>query len=60
MTFFCNRIFLQGIALGGLFGIIIGSIIAFTLGESSIAVIRKIVQTWFPSRREAPFKYLAQ
>ena len=36
MTFFRNRVFLEGIAIGGICGIIIGSIIAFTLGESSI------------------------
>ncbi len=42
MTFFRNRMFLQGIALGGLFGIIIGSIIAFTIGESSVEAIRRV------------------
>ena len=60
MTFFRNRMFLQGIALGSLFGIIIGSIIAFTLGESSVGVIRRVIQDRFPGRREAPFKYLSQ
>ncbi|HZR44403.1 MAG TPA: hypothetical protein VFB12_30095 [Ktedonobacteraceae bacterium] len=60
MTFFRNRMFLEGIALGGLCGIIIGSIIAFTIGESSIEAIRRIVQERFPGRREAPFKYLSQ
>jgi hypothetical protein len=60
MTFFRNRMFLQGIALGGLFGIIIGSIIAFTIGESSAEVIRRVIQDRFPGRREAPFKYLSQ
>ena len=60
MTFFRNRMFLQGIALGGLFGIIIGSIIAFTIGESSVEAIRRVIQNRFPSRREAPFKYLSQ
>ena len=60
MTFFRNRIFLQGIALGSLFGIIIGSIIAFTIGESSVEAIRRVIQNRFPGRREAPFKYLSQ
>ncbi|TMB77125.1 MAG: hypothetical protein E6J48_13400 [Chloroflexi bacterium] len=44
MTFFRNRVFLEGIAIGGICGIIIGSIIAFTLGESSIEAVRRIVQ----------------
>ena len=52
--------FLQGIALGGLFGIIIGSIIAFTIGESGVEAIRRVIQHRFPSRKEAPFKYLSQ
>ncbi len=58
MTFFRNRMFLEGIAFGGICGIIVGSIIAFTIGESSIRVIRER----FPARgrREAPFKYLSQ
>jgi hypothetical protein len=60
MTFFRNRMFLQGIALGSLLGIIIGSIIAFTIGESSIEAIQQFIQKRFPSRREAPFKYLSQ
>jgi hypothetical protein len=60
MTFFRNRMFLQGIALGSLFGIIIGSIIAFTIGESSIEAIQQFIRNRFPSRREAPFKYLSQ
>jgi hypothetical protein len=60
MTFFRNRIFLEGIALGGICGIVIGSIIAFTLGESSIEAMRKALQNRFPEKREVPFKYLSQ
>ena len=60
MTFFRNRMFLEGIALGGICGIIIGSIIAFTIGESSVEVVKRIVQNRFPERREVPFKYLSQ
>jgi hypothetical protein len=52
--------FLEGIAFGGICGIIIGSVIAFTLGESSISAIRRLMQDRFPSRRETPFKYLSQ
>ena len=60
MTFFRNRMFLEGIALGGICGIIIGSIIAFTVGESSVGAIRKLFKERFPGRREVPFKYLSQ
>jgi len=52
--------FLEGIALGGICGIIIGSIIAFTVGESSVGAIRKLFKERFPGRREVPFKYLSQ
>jgi divalent metal cation (Fe/Co/Zn/Cd) transporter len=52
--------FLEGIALGGICGIVIGTIIAFTLGESSIEAIRRIVDNWFPRKNTVPFKYLSQ
>lgn len=60
MTFFRNRMFIEGIALGGICGIIIGSIIAFTIGESSIEAIRKGIDSKFPNRNKVPFKYLSQ
>lgn len=60
MTFFRNRLFLEGIALGGLCGIVIGSVIAFTYGESSVEAVRRAVQNKFPGKREVPFKYLSQ
>ena len=60
MTFFRNKLFLEGIALGGICGIIIGSIIAFTLGESSVTAIRRLLDERFPRTRSVPFKYLTQ
>ena len=51
MTFFRNRMFLEGIALGGICGIIIGSIIAFTLGETSIELVRRVMHDRFPRRQ---------
>jgi hypothetical protein len=60
MTFFRNRMFLEGIALGGICGIVIGSIIAFTIGASSIEAMRRAMQDRFPSNQEVPFKYLSQ
>ncbi len=58
MTFFRNRMFLEGIALGGICGIIIGSIIAFTLGESSIEAIRRFLDNRLPRNRGIEYKYL--
>ena len=59
MTFFRNRMFLEGIALGGICGIIIGSIIAFTIGESSVESLRKAINERVPGRNQVPFKYLS-
>jgi hypothetical protein len=58
MTFFRNRMFLEGIALGGICGIIIGSIIAFTLGESSIEAVRRFFHKSFSRKRGVEYKYL--
>jgi hypothetical protein len=60
MTFFRNRMFLEGIALGGICGIIIGSVIAFALGESSIEAIRRFISGKIPGKNKVPFKYLSQ
>ena len=60
MTFFRNRMFLEGIALGGICGIIIGSIIAFTLGESSVEALRRVLQERFSGTQKVPFQYLSQ
>jgi hypothetical protein len=60
MTFFRNRMFLEGIALGGFCGIVIGSILAFTLGESSMGAVRRVIQDRFPGRPKVPFQYLSQ
>ena len=60
MTFFRNRMFLEGIALGGICGIIIGSIIALTIGETSVETVRRAINGKFPARRKVPFKYLSQ
>ncbi len=60
MTFFRNKMFLEGIALGGICGIVIGTIIAFTLGESSVEAVRRVVSERFPRTNDVPFKYLSQ
>jgi outer membrane lipoprotein SlyB len=50
--------FLEGIALGGICGIIIGSIIAFTLGERSKGVVRPFIQERLSRKRGVEYKYL--
>ncbi len=60
MTFFRNKMFLEGIALGGICGIIIGTIIAFALGESSVEAVRRVLSDRFPRTNTVPFKYLSQ
>lgn len=58
MTFLRNRLFLGGIVLGGVCGIVIGSVIAFTLGESSISALRRVAQE--RNRGKVPVEYLSQ
>jgi hypothetical protein len=60
MTFFRNRMFLEGIALGGICGIVIGSILAFALGESSKGAVRRAIHDRFPGKPKVPFQYLSQ
>ena len=58
MTFLRNRLFLGGIVLGGVCGMIIGSVIAFTLGESSASAVRRMLQE--RSKGKVPVEYLSQ
>jgi hypothetical protein len=58
MTFLRNRLFLGGVLLGGVCGMIIGSVIAFTLGESSASAIRRVLQE--RNRGKVPIEYLSQ
>ncbi len=58
MTFLRNRFFLGGILLGGICGMIIGSVIAFTLGESSASAVRRMLQE--RNRGKVPVEYLSQ
>jgi hypothetical protein len=51
--------FLEGIALGGVCGIVIGSIVAFTLGESSVA-LRHAINDRLPRRRKVLYESLYQ
>jgi len=59
MTFFRNRMFLEGIAIGGICGVIIGSVIAVTLSEHS--PVRQAISKRIPvpGRGKVPYEYLA-
>ena len=61
MTFFRNRMFLEGIAIGGICGVIIGSIIAFSIGENNIGAVRKAIGNRIPvpGRGKVPYEFLA-
>ena len=58
MTFLRNRLFLGGVLLGGVCGMVIGSVIAFTLGENSATAIRRMIQE--RNRGKVPIEYLSQ
>lgn len=60
MTVFRNRKFLEGIAVGGISGMIIGSILAFLLGENRIEAARRKIENRLPKHNRIPFEYLAQ
>jgi len=50
--------FLEGIAFGGICGIVIGSIIAFTLGRSSVGAISRFIDNRSRGKRGIDYKYL--
>jgi hypothetical protein len=60
MTVFRDRKFLEGIAVGGISGMIIGSILAFLLGENRIEAARRKIENRLPKHNRIPFEYLAQ
>jgi len=60
MIIFRDRKFLEGIAVGSIGGVIIGSIIAILIGESRIEAARRIIEDHLPHHNEIPFEFLAQ
>ena len=60
MVIFRERKFLEGIAVGSIGGVIIGSIIAILIGESRIEVALRKIEDHLPHHNEIPFEYLAQ
>jgi hypothetical protein len=60
MTVFRDRKFIEGIAIGGLGGMIIGTILALLLGESRIEAARRKIENHLPKHNEIPFEYISQ
>jgi hypothetical protein len=60
MTLFRDRKFLEGFAVGGIGGMIIGSILAILLGENRIEAARHMIENRLSKHNEVPFEYLAQ
>ena len=60
MTIFRNRKFLEGIAVGGIGGMIIGSILAVLIGESRMESARRKIENRLPKHNRIPFEFLAQ
>lgn len=58
MTFLRNRLFLEGVVFGGVCGMVIGSVIAFTLGASSVSALRRTLQE--RNRGKVPIEYFSQ
>jgi hypothetical protein len=50
MTTLRNRFFLEGILLGGMCGLLVGSLIAFQVGGQRVTAVRRLV--WMMSDRE--------
>ncbi len=44
MTTLRNRFFVEGIVLGGMCGIVLGSLIAFQVGNEKVSAVRKYVE----------------
>ena len=54
MTTLRNRFFVEGIVLGGMCGIVLGSLIAFQVGNEKVSAVRKYVGEAL--RREQPVR----
>ena len=52
-TTFRNELFLKGILFGGIFGLLVGSLVAFQVSTTRIDTVKGSVVTW-RRRRKAP------
>lgn len=60
MTLLRKSKFLQGIALGGIGGLLLGTLIALVIGETRVKAVRNALQGRLPNSRKVPFQYLSQ
>ena len=55
-----NRFFVEGIVLGGMFGILLGSLIAFQVGNERVTAARRIVERAVRRQQAVPFELIRQ
>jgi hypothetical protein len=61
MATFRNRLFVEGIVLGGLCGIVIGTIIAFQVGSEGLSTARRLANRLiFRQPQQVRFELLLQ
>jgi hypothetical protein len=61
MATFRNRLFVEGIVLGGLCGIVIGTIIAFQVGSEGLTTARRLANRLiFRQPQQVRFELLLQ
>jgi|GraSoi_2013_60cm_1033757.scaffolds.fasta_scaffold51084_1 hypothetical protein len=51
-----NRFFVEGILFGGLCGVVLGSLIAFQVGNERVSAARRVVES-FVRRREPQINF---
>jgi len=55
-----NRFFVEGIVLGGMCGIVLGSLIAFQVGNERVTAARRIVERAVRRQQMVPFELIRQ
>ncbi|HST88421.1 MAG TPA: hypothetical protein VLJ14_08590 [Ktedonobacterales bacterium] len=55
-----NRFFVEGIVLGGMCGIVLGSLIAFQVGNERVTAARRIVERAVRRQQTVPFELIRQ
>jgi hypothetical protein len=55
-----NRFFVEGIVLGGMCGIVLGSLIAFQVGNERVTAARRIVERAVRRQQAVPFELIRQ
>ena len=55
-----NRFFVEGIVLGGMCGIVLGSLIAFQVGNERVTAARRIVERAVRRQHAVPFELIRQ